>query len=136
MPAIAQVQSIDHVVLTCRDIKATIDFYTSVCGMSHESFESGGATRESLKFGKQKLNLHQAGKEFEPKATLAKPGTADLCFVVATPVDKVMEGLKEKGIEVLESGEVVARTGAVGKLRSVYIRDPDGNLIELSNYQE
>ncbi|PNS20474.1 hypothetical protein CAC42_5924 [Sphaceloma murrayae] len=130
MAPIARVQSIDHVVLTCRSIPDTITFYTEVCGMTHEAFTSKETQRNALTFGNQKLNLHQAGNEFEPKATLAKPGTADLCFVVSTPVDEVLAGLKQKGIEVLEGGEVVARTGAVGKLRSVYVRDPDGNLIE------
>jgi len=90
--------------------------------------------RHALSFGSQKLNLHQAGAEFEPKATLAKPGTADLCFITSTPITDVLAELKEQGLEILEEGKVVDRTGAVGKLKSVYTRDPDGNLIEVSNY--
>ncbi|KAF2221470.1 biphenyl-2,3-diol 1,2-dioxygenase III-related protein [Elsinoe ampelina] len=132
MSPIAQVQSIDHVVLTCKSIPDTIAFYTSL-GMEHEPFGEG---RNALKFGTQKINLHQAGAEFEPKATLAKPGTADLCFIVSTNVDEVLGKLKREGIEILEGGQVVTRTGARGQLRSVYMRDPDGNLIELSNYTE
>lgn len=91
-------------------------------------------TRHALSFGSQKLNLHQAGAEFEPKATLAKPGTADLCFITSTPITDVLQELKGNGLEILEEGKVVDRTGAVGKLKSVYTRDPDGNLIEVSNY--
>lgn len=90
--------------------------------------------RHALSFGSQKLNLHQAGAEFEPKATLAKPGTADLCFITTTPITDVLAELQKEGLEILEEGKVVDRTGAVGKLKSVYTRDPDGNLIEVSNY--
>lgn len=90
--------------------------------------------RHALSFGQQKLNLHQAGAEFEPKATLAKPGTADLCFITTTPITEVLAELQKEGLEVLEEGKVVDRVGAVGKLKSVYTRDPDGNLIEVSNY--
>ncbi|KAF4553973.1 Hypothetical protein D9617_5g068480 [Elsinoe fawcettii] len=129
MAPVAQVQSIDHVVLTCKSIPDTIAFYTSL-GMTHEPFGNG---RNALKFGTQKVNLHQAGAEFEPKATLAKPGTADLCFIVTTDVDEVLQKLKAEGIEVLEGGKVVERTGARGQLRSVYVRDPDGNLIEYAD---
>jgi catechol 2,3-dioxygenase-like lactoylglutathione lyase family enzyme len=91
-------------------------------------------SRHALLFGQQKLNLHQAGSEFEPKARLAKPGTADLCFLTSTPITDVLAELKKEGLEVLEDGKVVDRTGARGKLKSVYTRDPDGNLIEISNY--
>lgn len=88
--------------------------------------------RVALKFGTQKINLHEKGKEFEPKASTALPGTADLCFLVEEGVDldEVREGFERDGVEVLEGGKVVARTGAVGRIRSVYVRDPDGNLIE------
>ena len=90
--------------------------------------------RHALSFGSQKLNLHQAGAEFEPKALLAKPGTADLCFITTTPITYVLAELKQQGLEILEEGKVVDRTGAVGNLKSVYTRDPDGNLIEVANY--
>jgi catechol 2,3-dioxygenase-like lactoylglutathione lyase family enzyme len=90
--------------------------------------------RNALSFGTQKLNLHQAGAEFEPKASLAAPGTADLCFITSTPISEVLAELKDNGLEVLEEGKIVDRIGAVGKLKSVYTRDPDGNLIEVANY--
>ncbi|KAI9665709.1 MAG: hypothetical protein M1821_003643 [Bathelium mastoideum] len=133
--AIAQVKSLDHLVLTVKDIPATISFYEKYLGMKSASFTSSSsasppATRYALSFGTQKINLHQLGAEFEPKAKSVCPGSADLCFVADKPVDQVLSKLKEEGIEVLEGGEVVERTGAVGKIRSVYIRDPDGNLIE------
>ena len=86
--------------------------------------------RHALLFGNQKLNLHQSGKEFEPKASKVQPGSEDICFITDHPVDKVLDSWKSAGMEVLEGSQVVDRTGAVGKLRSVYCRDPDGNLIE------
>lgn len=102
--------------------------------MAHQSFTSPSdptsTTRHALLFGSQKINLHQAGKEFEPKALTALPGTADLCFLTEVDVDVVLERLVERGIEVLEGGQVVKKTGARSALRSVYVRDPDGNLIE------
>ncbi|KAH0010540.1 Glyoxalase/Bleomycin resistance protein/Dihydroxybiphenyl dioxygenase, partial [Aureobasidium melanogenum] len=131
------VKALDHVVLTCRNINATVKFY-NLLGMKHEVFHSSkdapGVERHALSFGQQKLNLHQAGAEFEPKATLAKPGTADLCFITTTPITEVLAELQKEGLEILEEGKVVDRIGAVGKLKSVYTRDPDGNLIEVSNY--
>ncbi|KAG9837155.1 Glyoxalase/Bleomycin resistance protein/Dihydroxybiphenyl dioxygenase, partial [Aureobasidium melanogenum] len=131
------VKALDHVVLTCRNINATVKFY-NLLGMKHEVFHSSkdapGVERHALSFGQQKLNLHQAGAEFEPKATLAKPGTADLCFITTTPITEVLAELQKEGLEILEQGKVVDRVGAVGKLKSVYTRDPDGNLIEVSNY--
>ncbi|KAG9787851.1 Glyoxalase/Bleomycin resistance protein/Dihydroxybiphenyl dioxygenase, partial [Aureobasidium melanogenum] len=131
------VKALDHVVLTCRNINATVKFY-NLLGMKHEVFHSSkdapGVERHALSFGQQKLNLHQAGAEFEPKATLAKPGTADLCFITTTPITEVLAELQKEGLEILEEGKVVDRVGAVGKLKSVYTRDPDGNLIEVSNY--
>jgi len=105
--------------------------------MKHEAFVSPkdpSVTRHALLFGSQKINLHKRGAEFEPKAQNVQSGSGDLCFVTETPVEEVLEGFKAKGIEVLEGGKVVDRTGAVGDLRSVYVRDPDGNLVEISNY--
>jgi catechol 2,3-dioxygenase-like lactoylglutathione lyase family enzyme len=169
------VKALDHVVLTCRNIPATVKFYNGLLGMKHEVFRSSKdapgveryvyphpysqayhtyihiylmslisshqsfgtnlwRNRHALSFGTQKLNLHQAGSEFEPKASLAKPGTADLCFITTTPITDVLAELKQQGLEVLEDGKVVDRTGAVGNLKSVYTRDPDGNLIEVANY--
>jgi len=126
-------KSLDHIVLTVKDITATIKWYEEMLNMSHTSFTSGGVERHALKFGDQKINLHQSGKEFEPKAKTVQPGSGDLCFLVEEKVDDVLARLQDKNVDVLEGGKVVDRTGARGKLRSVYIRDPDGNLIELSN---
>jgi len=130
---IAKAASLDHLVLTVKDLDATVKFYGKVLGMGHTSFTSKNTERHALTFGLQKINLHISGKEFEPKAQNVQPGSGDLCFLVEDPVDEVLTRLQAEGIEVLEGGEVVNRTGARGKLRSVYVRDPDGNLIELSN---
>ncbi|KAK7182150.1 hypothetical protein DPSP01_012962 [Paraphaeosphaeria sporulosa] len=136
---LALVRSLDHLVLTCRNVPATCQWYSQHLGMTVERFTSAsspGTERVALRFGTQKINLHQQGKEFEPKATTALPGTADLCFLLAEEMDleAALKDFKGEGIEVLEGGEVVDRTGARGKIRSFYVRDPDGNLIELSKY--
>ena len=123
-----QIDRLDHLVLTVRDIDASIDFYTRVLGMRAVTF---GAGRKALAFGAQKTNLHQAGGEFEPKAERPTPGSADLCFIVATPLEAVAEQLRQQAVEILEGP--VQRTGAGGPILSLYLRDPDLNLIELSN---
>lgn len=131
------VKSMDHVVLTVKDLDATVNFYTKYLGMKHEAFRSQKDTsveRHSLKFGHQKINLHISGKEFEPKAGKVQPGSGDLCFITDTPVSQVLADFQSAGIEVIEGGQIVDRTGAVGNLKSVYVRDPDDNLIEVSNY--
>ncbi len=124
-----QIDRLDHLVLTVADIDRTCDFYEAVLGFRVESF---GAGRKALAFGQQKINLHQAGREFEPKALVPTPGSADLCFITATPLRDVIGELVRVGI-VIEEGPV-ERTGACGAIRSVYVRDPDRNLIEISNY--
>ena len=125
------IDSIDHVVLTCTSIPTTVDFYVTHLGLTHIVDAAG---RHALHFGIQKLNLHQVGSEFSPRATLAKPGTVDVCFITQTPIDAVFAYFQQQDdVEIVEDG-VVDRTGARGDLKSVYIRDPDGNLIEVANY--
>ncbi len=127
-----QLASLDHLVLTVRDIPATVAFYCDVLGMEVETFRpSDGSTRQALKFGAQKINLHEAGHEFEPKADAPTPGSADLCFLSDQTLEDWQDHLTEHNVEVLEGP--VARTGAQGPIRSIYLRDPDGNLIEISN---
>ncbi len=122
---------LDHLVLTVKDIQATCDFYTRVLGMSVVTF---GNNRKALQFGDQKINLHEAGKEFEPKATHPTPGSADLCFITSLPLDAVIAHLRAEGVPIVEGP--VRRTGALGPIESVYLRDPDGNLIEVSSYDK
>ena len=120
---------LDHLVLTVADVDVTVDFYQRVLGMEPVSFKGG---RRALAFGNSKINLHQAGHEFEPKAEHPGPGTADLCFIVDEPIDRIQAELIAHGVDIEEGP--VERTGATGPILSVYLRDPDQNLIELSNY--
>jgi catechol 2,3-dioxygenase-like lactoylglutathione lyase family enzyme len=124
------IDRIDHIVLTCFDVERTVDFYSKVLGMEPVTFAGG---RRGLAFGRQKFNLHQAGKEFEPKALKPAPGAIDLCLITETPLDQVAVDLKANGVVILEGP--VQKTGATGPIQSVYFRDPDGNLIEVSNYR-
>ena len=126
-----QIDHLDHLVLTVADIETSVDFYTRVLGMQAVTFGEG---RKALAFGNQKINLHQAGHEFEPKAERPTPGSADLCFIVATPLEQVIAHLQAQQVAIIEGP--VKRTGATGPIRSVYLRDPDQNLIELSNRLE
>jgi catechol 2,3-dioxygenase-like lactoylglutathione lyase family enzyme len=126
-----QIDRIDHFVLTVASIEATCEFYARVLGMQVVTFGQG---RKALAFGRQKFNLHQAGKEFEPKAEVPTAGSADFCLITTTPLDEVVAHLGACGVAVLEGP--VMRTGATGAIRSVYIRDPDRNLVEISNYIE
>ena len=122
-------ERIDHLVLTVADIPRTVDFYQRVLGMRHEVFGEG---RSALAFGQQKLNLHQAGREFEPKAAHPLPGAIDLCLVTTWPLDRLLAHLAAEGVAVEEGP--VRRTGALGPIESVYVRDPDDNLIEIGRY--
>jgi catechol 2,3-dioxygenase-like lactoylglutathione lyase family enzyme len=124
------VDRLDHLVLTCRDLDATAAWYQRVLGMEREVF--GAEQRTALKFGGQKLNLHQEGREFSPRAAQALPGSADLCFITAVSPADVVSHLLAQGVAV-EVGPV-ARTGALGPMMSVYCRDPDGNLVEIASY--
>jgi catechol 2,3-dioxygenase-like lactoylglutathione lyase family enzyme len=126
-----KIDRIDHVVLTVFDIERTLDFYQRVLGMEPVTFAGG---RRGLSFGRQKVNLHQAGREFEPKALKPAPGTMDFCLITETPLAEVMESLKANGVAIIQGP--VDKTGATGPIKSVYFRDPDGNLVEVSNYAE
>lgn len=124
-----KITRLDHLVLTVASIEKTCDFYGRILGFEVITFLGD---RRALKFGQQKINLHQVGHEFEPKALTPKAGSGDLCFIAETPVDQVIAELRAAQVEI-ELGPV-ERTGAIGKIRSVYLRDPDQNLIEISNY--
>ena len=124
-----KINSIDHIVLTVRDIQATVDFYQANLGMSVETF---GGDRIALKFGSQKINLHQHGNEVEPRAESPTPGSGDLCFVTETPLDTAIAQVQNLGVEVIQGP--VERSGAGGPILSFYFRDPDLNLIEIANY--
>ncbi len=124
-----KIKSIDHIVLTVKNIDKTVEFYTKVLGMEKEIFKE---TRVALKFGHQKINLHKLGNEFEPKAQNVKEGSADLCFITETSVEEFKKHIEDCNIEIIEGP--VKRTGANGEINSIYLRDPDGNLIEVSNY--
>ncbi len=127
-----KINRIDHIVLTVKDIQATCDFYERILNMKVVTFNSD---RKALVFGNQKINLHQQGNEIEPKANSATVGSADMCLVTDTNLNEVYEFLKSRDVEILFD-RIVERTGALGKIYSVYLRDPDLNLIELSNYAE
>lgn len=125
-----RIDHLDHLVLTVADIERTCAFYRDVLGFEVVTFSGG---RKAVKFGRQKFNLHRAGREFEPKALRATPGSADLCLVAATELEDVIAALNEAGIAI-EKGPG-DHDGALGPIRSLYIRDPDGNLIEIANYR-
>jgi len=124
-----KISHLDHLVLTVKDINTTVDFYSRVLGMERVDFGDG---RVALKFGKQKINLHEAGKEFEPKADKPTPGSAELCFISEMHLAEAAAHIQSQGIEIIEGP--VPRTGAMGKIHSIYFRDPDLNLIEISTY--
>ena len=126
-----EIDRLDHLVLTVADIGRACAFYRDVLGMSVETF---GASRTALRFGRQKFNLHQQGREFLPKADRPTLGSADLCLIAATPLSEVIAHLGRMGVAIEEGP--TARTGATGPILSVYFRDPDRNLIEVSNYVE
>nr|XP_060612511.1 glyoxalase domain-containing protein 5-like [Anolis sagrei ordinatus]XP_060627427.1 glyoxalase domain-containing protein 5-like [Anolis sagrei ordinatus] len=122
---------VDHVVMTVTSIADTVAFYSKVLGMEVVSFKGN---RKALHFGKQKINLHETGKEFEPKALCPTPGSLDICFITEMPLETLTEHLRACGVKI-EDGPV-SRTGAMGPIRSVYFRDPDQNLLEVSNYDK
>lgn len=123
-----RVDRLDHLVLTVADVERSCAFYSRVMGMRPVIFGGG---RKALAFGRQKINLHAHGREFEPKADRPTPGSADLCFITDVPLTEVVAHLNAEGVAIVEGP--VERTGATGPILSVYFRDPDGNLIEVSN---
>jgi catechol 2,3-dioxygenase-like lactoylglutathione lyase family enzyme len=127
------IERVDHIVLTTRDKDACIRFYSEVLGMKLEKFRTPTEQRLALKFGAQKINLHEWGKEFTPRAHVAVPGSLDLCFISSVPLDQVIERLHRSQIKIIQGP--VAKTGANGAIRSVYVRDPDLNLVEISVYE-
>ncbi len=127
-----KLSGLDHLVLTVEDIVTTLGFYQDVLGMTAQRFmPADGEERWALTFGAQKINLHQVGREFEPKAKVATAGSADLCFLSDLTLEKWAAHLTDHGVEVIEGP--VKRTGAQGAIMSLYLRDPDGNLLEISN---
>jgi len=125
-----KISRLDHLVLMVQSIEATVQFYSDVLGMEKETFGRG---RIALKYGRQKINLHQAGSEFEPKAAKPTPGSADLCFITEMPLNQAMEHVRRKGTLIIDGP--ITRTRAIGSITSFYIRDPDQNLIEISTYK-
>lgn len=123
------IDRLDHFVLTTAQPEETIRFYTEVLGMTAETFGNG---RLALKFGKQKINIHVKGREYEPKAHAPGVGTLDFCFIAAVPLDQVIARLNQHKVAIIEGP--VGKTGAMGPIRSVYFRDPDLNLVEVSEY--
>jgi catechol 2,3-dioxygenase-like lactoylglutathione lyase family enzyme len=128
------IDHIDHIVLTTRDLQDCIRFYTEVLGMKLEKFKTPTEQRLALRFGSQKINLHEWGKEFTPRAHVAVPGSLDLCFISSISLEKVVERLTAAQVKIIEGP--VMKTGAAGPIRSVYVRDPDLNLVEISEYNK
>jgi catechol 2,3-dioxygenase-like lactoylglutathione lyase family enzyme len=128
------IDHIDHIVLTTRDKEACIRFYTEVLGMELVKFRTPSEERFAFKFGEQKINVHEWGKEFAPRAHVAAPGTLDLCFIASVGLDEVIQKLRKHVIPIIDGP--VAKTGARGPMRSVYVRDPDLNLVEISEYNQ
>ena len=124
-----KIERIDHLVLTVQNIKASYAFYTKVLGMKAVAFQGG---RKAVAFGNQKINFHESGKEFDPKALRPTPGSADLCFVARDSLMEIMSHLDLCGVKIIEGP--LERTGAMGPVTSIYIRDPDQNLIEIAVY--
>lgn len=129
----ATIERIDHIVFTVRDPDTTCAFYETVLGMTVATFEAEGTTRKALHFGRQKINLHRAGREFKPNAPRAAPGAIDICFVAAAPLDAVIARVRAAGVTIVLGP--CQRSGALGPMRSIYLRDPDDNLVEISTYE-
>jgi catechol 2,3-dioxygenase-like lactoylglutathione lyase family enzyme len=124
-----QIERIDHLVLTVNNVENSCAFYTKVLGMQEVTFQGG---RKAVAFGNQKINFHEYGKEFDPKALCPSPGSADLCFITRDPIAQIMSHLDSCGVTIIEGP--IERTGAMGPMTSIYIQDPDQNLIEIATY--
>ncbi len=124
-----RIARIDHFVLTVQDIEVTSDFYTRVLGLMVVNFDQD---RVALVFGNQKINLHQVGNEYEPHASVPTPGSGDFCLIAETPLEEMIAIIKAQGVEIVKGP--VRKTGAQGPIESVYIHDPDGNIVEIANY--
>ena len=124
------IDHLDHIVLTTRDLEGCVRFYRDILGLRFSKFDTPQGKRMALGFGNQKINIHEWGREFTPRAHVAAPGTLDLCFIASVPLDEVVAKLKASGVAIIEGP--VMKTGATGPIRSVYVRDPDLNLIEIS----
>lgn len=125
-----ELTGIDHFVLTVADVETTCAFYSDVLGAEVVTFGEG---RTAIQFGDQKINLHPAGNEFDPKAARPTPGAGDFCVTTDTDIETVERELREAGVEIIEGP--VERAGAVGTVTSVYVRDPDDNLVEIAAYR-
>ncbi|TPR14279.1 VOC family protein [Apilactobacillus timberlakei] len=127
------IKSIDHIVLTVKSIEKSLDFYVNVLNMQKIEFKKGKDKRYAIKFGNMKINLHETDHEFEPKDHLPTPGSEDFCLITKTPIEEVITELKNKNIKIIEGPET--NPGALGAITSIYLRDPDKNLVEISNYK-
>ncbi|WP_102348896.1 VOC family protein [Bacillus sp. Marseille-P3661] len=123
------IDRIDHIVLTVKDVERTVDFYSNVLGMEVQVY---GGKWKTMAFGQQRINLHELGSEVPIRAQNPTPGSADICLIASTPIEEVIQHVKAKGVEI-EEGPIM-RAGALGQLESIYFRDPDNNLVEVSNY--
>ncbi|TPR38998.1 VOC family protein [Apilactobacillus micheneri] len=128
-----KIESIDHIVLTVNSIEKSLDFYTNILNMQKVEFKKGKDKRYAIKFGNMKINLHETDHEFEPKADLPTSGSEDFCLITKTPIKEVIKELKNKNVKIIEGPEV--NPGALGSITSIYLRDPDKNLVEISNYK-
>lgn len=127
-----KISNFDHFVLTVNNIQDSLDFYNGILGMEKITFNKGDIKGYAVKFGHSKINFHEVGNEFEPKAKVPTPGSADFCLVTSTPINDVVKEIRSKGCDIIQGP--VEKSGAYGKIISVYLRDPDDNLVEISNY--
>lgn len=123
---------IDHLVITVKNVKATVDFYTTVLNMQEITVKRKDIEMKAVRFGNQRFHIHEIGKEHEPKALKTTPGAADICLVTDSPIIDVINQLKKHNVKIEKDPMII--TGTLGEMESVWFRDPDGNLIEISKY--